>query len=155
MVLDSGIKTLNNYFKEKEEIQKRDSWNLYQKEMEAKDNLSSDPVVNQVIDKLAQRSDIGISKYGCTLADSRLNEVAWLVHLQDELMDGANYAQVLINKIKEKPEKKELNLEELTEELTKVIYDHSSRNVHIISDREYCRETALKIKDYLIGANII
>ena len=155
MVLNSKIKTLDDYFKEKEEIQKRDRLNLYQKEMEAKDNLSSDPVVNQVIDKLAQRSDIGISKYGCTLADSRLNEVAWLVHLQDELMDGANYAQVLINKIKEKPEKKELNLEELTEELTKVIYDHSSRNVHIISDREYCRETALKIKDYLIGANII
>lgn len=148
MVLHSGIKTLDHYSKEKEEIQKRDSWNLYQKEMEAKDKLSSDPVVNQVIDKLAQRSDIGISKYGCTLADSRLNEVAWLVHLQDELMDGANYAQVLINKLKEKPE---LNIEELA----KISYGQSNWELVAEATRQTHRETALRIQAYLIGANII
>jgi len=83
------------------------SWEAYKQEMNAKDGLSSDPVVNQVIDRLAQRSNIGVNKYGCTLADSKLNEMAWLVHLQDELLDGANYAQVLINKIKDKPEEKQ------------------------------------------------
>ena len=152
MVLDSGIKTLNNYFKEKEEIQKRDSWNLYQKEMEAKDNLSSDPVVNQVIDKLAQRSDIGISKYGCTLADSRLNEMAWLVHLQDELMDGANCAQVLINKLKEKPEleeNKELKRKNLEREIAKLLKSQGSLY------SSWSASIAKEIIDYLIGANII
>ena len=151
MVLHSGIKTLDNYSKEKEEIKKRNSWNLYQKEMDLKDGLSSDSVVNQVIEKLAQRSDIGISKYGCTLADSRLNEVAWLVHLQDELMDGANYAQVLINKIKDKLEEKKLNIEELA----KISYGQSNWELVAETTRQTHRETALRIQAYLIGANII
>jgi hypothetical protein len=152
MVLHSGIKTLDDYFREKEAIEKRDNWKAYKQEMDLKDGLSSDPVVNQVIDKLAQRSDIGISKYGCTLADSRLNEVAWLVHLQDELMDGANYAQVLINKLKEKPEleeNKELKRKNLEREIAKLL--KSQNNLY----SSWSASIAKEIIDYLIGANII
>lgn len=152
MVLSSKIKTLDDYFREKEAIEKRDNWKAYKQEMDLKDGLSSDPVVNQVIDKLAQRSDIGISKYGCTLADSRLNEMAWLVHLQDELMDGANYAQVLINKLKEKPEfeeNKELKRKNLEREIAKLLKSQGSLY------SSWSASIAKEIIDYLIGANII
>tara|TARA_B100000768_G_scaffold27024_1_gene25231 strand:- start:4388 stop:4651 length:264 start_codon:yes stop_codon:yes gene_type:complete len=54
-----------------------------------------DPVVERVVDKFVQRSDIGFEKYGITLDDDKSNLFAWMNHLQEELMDAVLYMQKL------------------------------------------------------------
>lgn len=73
----------------------------------------SDRIVEQVIAKYQQRSDVGIQKYGTTLQDN--NKDNFLKHLQEELMDGSLYIeklqeqlQTLINLVKTIPNDAEL-----------------------------------------------
>ena len=54
----------------------------------------SDPIVDQVIKKFQSRSDVGARKYGTTLHEN--NHDNYLLHLQEELMDGCNYIEKLI-----------------------------------------------------------
>ncbi|MEJ7932560.1 hypothetical protein WG922_21500 [Ramlibacter sp. AN1015] len=56
-----------------------------------------DRVIEQVREKLLQRSQAGIAKYGTTLDRDDLRGVEWLQHLQEELLDAAGYLQRLIN----------------------------------------------------------
>jgi len=53
-----------------------------------------DQIVQQVIDKFNQRSAIGARKYGTTLHEN--NRDNYLLHLQEELMDGCNYIEKLL-----------------------------------------------------------
>jgi len=52
-----------------------------------------DPVVERVVDKFKQRSDVGYEKYGITLENDPSKVVDWLNHLQEELMDAVLYLQ--------------------------------------------------------------
>jgi len=52
-----------------------------------------DPVVENVVDKFVERSDVGFAKYGVTLRDDPSEMFAWLNHLQEELMDAVLYLQ--------------------------------------------------------------
>ena len=52
-----------------------------------------DPVVERVVDKFKQRSDVGYKKYGITLDDDPSKVVDWVNHLQEELMDAVLYLQ--------------------------------------------------------------
>jgi len=54
-----------------------------------------DPVVQQVIDKFQNRSEVGIKKYGTTLHENNTDD--FLNHLQEELMDAILYIQKLKN----------------------------------------------------------
>jgi hypothetical protein len=54
-----------------------------------------DPIIRSVIDKLVGRSNVGFEKYGVTLADDDDNIQKWLTHLQEELLDAANYIEKL------------------------------------------------------------
>lgn len=54
---------------------------------------SADPAVELNVAMLRSRSAVGVSKYGVTMADSKLPLRAWLVHALEELLDGANYLQ--------------------------------------------------------------
>ena len=54
-----------------------------------------DPVIKTVVDKFIERSDIGFEKYGVTLDDDNAPLVAWMNHLQEELMDAVNYIEKL------------------------------------------------------------
>ena len=54
-----------------------------------------DPIVQSVIDKFQERSDVGIAKYGTTLQDNQLTTLEWLTHLQEELMDATLYIEKL------------------------------------------------------------
>ena len=60
-----------------------------------------DEIVQKVVDKYQQRSDVGIRKYGTTLADN--NKDNFLVHLLEELMDATLYVQKIIEMIKTEP----------------------------------------------------
>ena len=59
-----------------------------------------DPVVRRVCQKFVGRSNVGYEKYGVTLEDDPSDMLAWLNHLQEELMDAVLYLQ----KAKEKYE---------------------------------------------------
>jgi hypothetical protein len=52
-----------------------------------------DPVVERVVDKFVDRSDVGFKKYGVTLEDDPSDMLAWLNHLQEEMMDAVLYLQ--------------------------------------------------------------
>ena len=67
-----------------------------------------DKIIQQVVDKFQERSDVGYKKYGVTLHDDEPNMYKWLNHLQEELMDAVNY----LEKLKMT----------MTEELTEKIY---------------------------------
>lgn len=54
-----------------------------------------DQVVDNVIDKFYERSQVGITKYGSTL--KRNNQDNYLKHLQEELMDATLYLQKLMD----------------------------------------------------------
>jgi hypothetical protein len=69
----------------------------------------SDQIVLEVIEKYAQRSEIGMAKYGTTLQIN--NKDNYLKHLQEELMDATLYLQKLMT---------------LNKEITKLVRDHSN-----------------------------
>ena len=52
-----------------------------------------DKIIQQVINKIQSRSDVGFKKYGITLEDDKQPLDAWLQHLQEELMDAVNYLE--------------------------------------------------------------
>ncbi len=54
-----------------------------------------DIVVDNVIDKYYERSQVGITKYGTTLYSN--NHDDYLKHLQEELMDATLYLQKLMD----------------------------------------------------------
>ena len=60
-----------------------------------------DSIVETVIDKYKQRSDVGIEKYKTTLDRNDLTFLEWAQHLQEELMDATLYIQKIM---KEKEE---------------------------------------------------
>jgi UDP-N-acetylmuramyl pentapeptide synthase len=53
-----------------------------------------DPIVEGVRRKLLQRSQVGVKKYNTTLEEN--NHDDYFNHLQQELMDGANYIEKLL-----------------------------------------------------------
>lgn len=67
-------------------------------EEDFKDCKSPDPIVESVVKKFRDRSNVGFKKYGTTLEDNNTDD--FLNHLQEELMDAVNYIEKLksINK---------------------------------------------------------
>lgn len=62
--------------------------------------MSPDMNVERVREKLLQRSIIGLKKYNCTTERTDLTELEWMIHWQDELLDAAVYAEVMIAKMR-------------------------------------------------------
>jgi hypothetical protein len=55
----------------------------------------TDSIVEGVIAKFQQRSEVGMNKYGKTLDRTDLNYKDWLNHIQEELMDAILYCERL------------------------------------------------------------
>lgn len=58
-------------------------------------------IENRVSEKLLSRAETGFSKYGVTMERNDLSHVEWLVHLQEELLDGAVYIEKLLDVLSE------------------------------------------------------
>ncbi len=71
----------------------------------------NDPILLEVINKMVDRSNAGIEKYGTTLKEDKGNLTFFLKQIQTELMDAVLYLQKL----------KESTTEELQEALLKNI----------------------------------
>ena len=70
-----------------------------------------DPVVEKVVDKFVDRSDVGYVKYGKTLDEERRTKVKdladYLNDVQEELMDAILYIQAARDEIKDLADEKE------------------------------------------------
>jgi hypothetical protein len=63
--------------------------------MKTKEITFRDPIIEKVVDQLVSRSDVGFKKYGVTLDGDAGDITTWLQHLQEELLDAANYIEKL------------------------------------------------------------
>lgn len=52
-----------------------------------------------VCEDIAKRQQLGINKYGTTVADNPLELKQWMQHLYEELLDGAVYVRRAIVEI--------------------------------------------------------
>ena len=64
-------------------------------QMKTKEVTFRDPIIEKVCDQLVSRSDVGYKKYGVTLDEDAPDLQKWLQHLQEELLDAANYVEKL------------------------------------------------------------
>lgn len=53
-------------------------------------------IEESVARKIIARGMVGEGKYGVSMAEEKLSVVAWLTHLQEELMDASVYVEKLI-----------------------------------------------------------
>jgi|TARA_R110000868_G_scaffold411270_2_gene702614 hypothetical protein len=67
--------------------------------MTKKEITFRDPVVERVVDKFINRSDVGFKKYGVTMQEDNSKLIEWLNHLQEELMDAILYIQKTKDKL--------------------------------------------------------
>lgn len=56
---------------------------------------ATDSIVQAVVKKFLERSELGKKKYGVTLDRTDLGPLDWIQHAQDELMDGILYLERL------------------------------------------------------------
>lgn len=61
--------------------------------------MQKDKIVQQVISKFEQRSELGIKKYGTTLEENNLNIEEWINHAIEEQMDNILYLTKLKNEL--------------------------------------------------------
>jgi hypothetical protein len=59
------------------------------------DLRQTDKIVQDVLRRFKQRSEVGVQKYGTTLYDSPDGFYTFLNHLQEELMDATLYIEKL------------------------------------------------------------
>ena len=52
-----------------------------------------DKIIESVVQKFINRSDVGYKKYGVTLKEDDQTLDTWLKHIQEELMDAVNYIE--------------------------------------------------------------
>tara|TARA_R110002072_G_scaffold177147_4_gene332981 strand:- start:303 stop:491 length:189 start_codon:yes stop_codon:yes gene_type:complete len=53
-------------------------------------------IEDEVCEKIQQRAQVGLAKYGVSMEDEKLSRLKWLIHAQEEAMDLAVYLQKLI-----------------------------------------------------------
>ena len=61
-----------------------------------------DSIVEAIVQKFQQRSDVGQKKYGVTLDRKDLSTYDWIQHTQEELMDAILYLERLKRDVLEK-----------------------------------------------------
>lgn len=61
--------------------------------------MTTDLIVEAVRTDLLTRSQVGIQKYGTTLAENPIQLRDWLQHAYEEMLDGANYLKAAIVKM--------------------------------------------------------
>jgi hypothetical protein len=55
--------------------------------------IKTDSIVDSVVDKIISRARVGKTKYNTDLDRNDLSLSEWLTHLQEELLDAANYVE--------------------------------------------------------------
>ena len=63
----------------------------------------TDRHVTSVCDKLTQRAEVGLRKYGVTTERTDLTDLDWIRHAQEEVMDLAVYLETIIQRLSSSP----------------------------------------------------
>jgi len=58
--------------------------------------IVKDSIVESVVNRFKERSEVGITKYGTTLDRKDLSTLEWMIHFREELMDGLLYLERVI-----------------------------------------------------------
>jgi len=61
-----------------------------------------DSIVNSVVNRFKERSEVGIAKYGTTMDRKDLSTLEWMIHFREELMDGLLYLERVIQDTQDK-----------------------------------------------------
>ena len=69
--------------------------------MKIENEILANPILRSVQEKFQNQQVKGLAKYGETVNPASYDIVGWLNHLQQELIDGTVYTEVLINQISE------------------------------------------------------
>ena len=83
-------------------------------------NKPRDIIIEKVIQKFLNRSEVGFKKYGVTLKEDYQPLGKWLTHIQEELMDAVNY----IEKVKDVLDYDENRNDEEIEAINKASAEH-------------------------------
>ncbi len=59
--------------------------------------MTSDPIVQAVMDRMARRSEQGMKTYGVPMTRPDVSTIEWLRHAQEEAMDLAVYLERVIS----------------------------------------------------------
>ena len=65
---------------------------------------TKDPLVQRVLNRMADRSESGIKKFGVTMENAEQSLELWIMNTQEELADSIMY----LEKLKEEIRKKEI-----------------------------------------------
>ncbi len=65
--------------------------------MTIEEHIIANDVLRNVMDKFKNQQVKGLAKYGETVNPESYSVVGWLNHIQQEMIDAAVYAEVLIN----------------------------------------------------------
>ena len=66
-----------------------------------KEKKTKDPIVTELMNQLADRSNRGILKYKNTMKSARMNKVQAIEISIEELLDGALYLKKAVHELKE------------------------------------------------------
>ena len=64
--------------------------------------MTKDPLVQKVIDRMADRSESGIKKFGNTMDQANKSLDEWILDTQEELMDACLYLEKLKEELRKK-----------------------------------------------------
>lgn len=68
-----------------------------------KDLWKRDAIVCNVLQRIKDRANLGMLKYGVTMERDDVSTVEWLRHAQEEAMDLAIYLERVISDMEKKP----------------------------------------------------
>ena len=63
---------------------------------------TKDPLVQRVLNRIAERSESGIKKFGVTMEDAEQSLEFWLTNTKEELADSIMYLEKLKEEIRKK-----------------------------------------------------
>ena len=67
-------------------------------------------IEEQVIKRIRKRAEIGLKKYGKYMERNDINDIEWLSHLQEELLDASIYIEKIKTILEKKKKKKKKQL---------------------------------------------
>ena len=69
-----------------------------------KEKKTKDPIVTELMNQMADRSNVGILKYKNTMKTTRMNKIQAIENAIEEVLDCAVYLKKAVHEIKEEEE---------------------------------------------------
>ena len=67
-----------------------------------REEVIKDTIVESVVNRFKERSEVGIAKYGTTMDRKDLSTLEWMINFREELQDGLLYLERIIQDTQKK-----------------------------------------------------